>query len=81
VKSETTQSYYCITLNYVEMGDKYLLTLRDTTKRTFLCKKQEIPRDFAVFGVSVEDLEDPSDVMRTLKARLESLLRGEAHEI
>lgn len=81
VKSETTLSYYMITLNYLMLGDKYLLTLKDTTKKTFLCKKQEIPRDFALYGVAVDDLEDESAVMRTLKARLTDILREEAHEI
>ena len=70
-----------ITINYIEMGDKYLLTLKDTTKKTFLCKKQEIPKDFAIYGVPVEDLDDPADIMRTLKARLEYLLIEEAHQI
>jgi len=70
-----------ISLNYIEMGDKYLLTLKDMTKKTFLCKKQEIPKDFAIYGVPVEDLDDPADIMRTLKARLEYLLIEEAHQI
>lgn len=81
VKSETTLSYYMIMLNYVMIGDKYLLTLKDTTKKTFLCKKQEIPRDFVVYGVEVDDLEDESAVMRTLKSRLSDIIREEADEI
>ena len=81
IKSETTLSYYMITLNYVLIGDKYLLTLKDTTKKKFLCKKQEVPREFALYGVDVEDLEDNSAVMRTLKDRLLDIVREEAHEI
>lgn len=62
VKSNTTSSYYLVILNYVEQGDKYLLTLKDTTKKQFLCKRQEMPRDFTIYGVPVEDLDDPTDV-------------------
>lgn len=81
VKSNTTGSYYLIILNYVEQGDKYLMTLKDTTKKQFLCKRQEMPRDFAIYEVPVEDLDDPTDVFQTLKQRLEHQIREEAHLI
>ena len=49
VKSNHTSSYYMITLHYVVMGDKYLLTIKDITKHRQICCKQDIPVEFALF--------------------------------
>lgn len=70
-----------IKLEYVEAGDKYLLSLKDLKKKAFLCIKQEMPHDFVLFGVPVEDLEDPADVFRFLKTRLANLIRSDASKI
>ena len=40
-----------------------------------------MPRDFAIYEVPVEDLDDPTDVFQTLKKRLEDQIREEAHLI
>ena len=40
-----------------------------------------MPRDFAIYEVPVEDLDDPTDVFQTLKQRLEHQIREEAHLI
>ena len=76
-----TDTYYMMTLNYLELGDKYLITLQDMSTKKILCRKQEMPREYAIQGIAVDDLEDPDDVMRSLRARLEAQLRLEAHEI
>ena len=34
-----------------------------------------MPRDYAIYGVSVDDLDDQSDVLRVLKGRLEEQVR------
>ena len=80
-KSERNSSYYMVIIIYVEQGDKYLLTLKDVSKRAFLCKRQELPRDYVLSGVPVEDLDDPTDVLRILKERLAGQVREEAHLI
>ena len=46
VKSEKTGSYYLVKLEYKMVGDKYLITIKDLTKKSMLCKSQEIPREF-----------------------------------
>ena len=71
VKSEETGNYYMLTLHYVEIGDKYLLTLKDMTARNFICKRQNVPHQFAIYSVPVDELDDPSDVLRILKERLQ----------
>jgi hypothetical protein len=70
VKNDRTKDYFLILLNYVMQGDKYLVTLKNITSKKFLCKRQEMPREFALYGVPVEDLDDPTDVFQTLKKRL-----------
>ena len=62
-------------LHYVEQGDKYLLTLKILGEKKFICKRQDVPRDYAIYGVSVDDLDDQSDVLRVLKGRLEEQVR------
>ena len=77
-KCDITGIYFQITLNYLEVGDKYLFTLKDLTTKTLITSKQEIPREFAIYGVPVDELDDPIDVLRNLKKRLEILIKKEA---
>ena len=37
-----------------------------------------MPRDYAVYGVAVDELDDPSDVLMALKKRLEEQVRSGA---
>ena len=53
VKNESTGSHFSIKIKYQKHDDKYLLTLKDCTKKKFLCKKQQVPRMFAHYGVPV----------------------------
>ena len=70
-----------LTINYKTFGDKYLLTVKDVTAHKIICMKQELPREYALFGVPVEDLDDPFDVFRTLKKRLETKFREDGHKL
>ena len=64
-------------LDYVVMGDKYLMTLKCTKPNQFICKKQEVPRDFAIYQVPVDELDDPGDVLRVLKDRLVNQIKND----
>lgn len=68
-------------LYYLEFGDKYQLTLKDVSTRQFLCKKQDVPRDFAIYQVPVDELDDPGDVLRILKDRIAFQIRTDASSI
>ena len=78
---KTAVGYMMVLLDYVEAGDKYLLSIKDLKKKAFVCIKQEMPHDFVLFGVPVEDLEDPADVCRFLKTRISDLIRTGASRI
>lgn len=68
-------------LHYVEIGDRYLLSLKDMVSKTFICKRQTVPREFAIYRVPVDELDDPADVLRNLKERLVEKICNEAHLI
>ena len=57
-------------LKYSKKDVTYFLTLKDQTKKKFLCRKQDIPRVFARYGVPESDLHDPSNVLECLKERI-----------
>lgn len=63
VKNEETGSYYHVAIHYKVLGDKYYLSIKDITKRKQICTRQEIPNEFALYQVPVENLEDPDDIM------------------
>ena len=64
------------------VGDKYLITIKDITLKSLLCKGQEIPREFYLHGLQVDEYEqDPQDTLTSLKKRIEVKIREEAHEM
>ena len=71
VKCEQNGTFYMLILHYVEVGDKYLFTLKDMTTKAFLCKRQTVPREFVIYKVPLDDLDDPGDVLRVVKERLQ----------
>ena len=82
VKSPKTGSYYLIKLEYKMVGDKYLITIKDLTLKSLLCTSQEIPREFYLHGLQVDEYEqDPQDTLDSLKKRIETKIREEAHEM
>lgn len=77
VKCDADNKYYKIAIHYVEQGDKYEVSISDTIRRKIICSKQEIPRSYVLFGVPVEDLEHPEDILECLKKRLMDQIKEE----
>ena len=80
-KNIETQVFYSITLHYYRIGDMFLLTIKNSNEKRFICIKQVIPRNFALIGVPIANYDDPSDIMRILKVRIQDKIRQEAHLI
>jgi len=81
VMGGTNGTYYRIFLNYAEKEDKFQCTMKDLAKRAFLCQRQDLPSDFVRSGVDPEDLNDPKDLLQSLKERVVSIVKNEAHLI